>query len=131
MNDMRDLVPKDKFDDFNIGRLKQLTDKEIEPILPALLEWIQDCNWPIAKEVLPVLALHQSALVPFILSVLSPEGKDDIWKYWIITCLMPLFSEENRKPVLPSIKRIAERPTENEKLEEVQEAAIIFLQGSL
>ena len=95
MTDIHDLVPKNKFDSSNIERLKHLTDNEIEPILPSLLEWIQDCNWPVAGDILPVLALHQSALVPLIHRVLSPHEKDDIWKYWIITCLAPLFSDES------------------------------------
>ena len=84
MTDIHDLVPKNKFDSSNIERLKHLTDNEIEPILPSLLEWIQDCNWPVAGDILPVLALHQSALVPLIHRVLSPHEKDDIWKYWIM-----------------------------------------------
>lgn len=78
MTDIHDLVPKNKFDSSNIERLKHLTDNEIEPILPSLLEWIQDCNWPVAGDILPVLALHQSALVPLIHRVLSPHEKDDI-----------------------------------------------------
>ena len=75
MTDIHDLVPKNKFDSSNIERLKHLADNEIEPILPSLLEWIQDCNWPVAGDILPVLALHQSALVPLIHRVLSPHEK--------------------------------------------------------
>lgn len=101
---------------------------EIAPILPALLTWLQDINWPAAKELLPVLALHQVALTPLILRVLSPEETDEIWKYWIISSLMPLFSDANRTAILPSIQRIAERPTENERLEEVDVVAMAFLQ---
>ena len=41
MTDIHDLVPKNKFDSSNIERLKHLTDNEIEPILPSLLEWIE------------------------------------------------------------------------------------------
>lgn len=125
------LLPKDKFDNSNIEKLKELTDEEIAPILPMLLTWIQDMNWPVARDVLSVLSLHQCALTPFVIDILSPDAKDDIWKYWIINCLMPLFSKENREAILPSIKRIADTPTENEKIEEVDEAAIHFLQDSL
>lgn len=127
MDDVYNLLPKDKFDNSNIEKLKQLTDEEISPILPRLLEWIQDYNWPIAKDVLSVLALHQCELVPLIINVLKPEEKDDIWKYEIITYLLPLFSDENMKAVLSSVKRIAENPSENERLEEVDGAAITFL----
>lgn len=129
MTDIHNLIPNNKFDTSTIEKLNQLTDEEIAPILPALLKWIQDINWPVARAVLPVLALHQVALIPLILRVLSPEETDEIWKYWIITYLMPLFSDANRTAILSSIKRIAERPTENERLEEVHEAAMIFLRG--
>ena len=128
MTDIHDLVPKNKFDR---ERLKHLTDNEIEPILPSLLEWIQDCNWPVAGDILPVLALHQSALVPLIHRVLSPHEKDDIWKYWIITCLAPLFSDESINCILSDIQRIAKSPTQGELREEVHEAAVIFLQNRL
>lgn len=131
MTDIHDLVPKNKFDSSNIERLKHLTDNEIEPILPSLLEWIQDCNWPVAGDILPVLALHQSALVPLIHRVLSPHEKDDIWKYWIITCLAPLFSDESINCILSDIQRIAKSPTQGELREEVHEAAVIFLQNRL
>ena len=131
MIDVYDLVPKNKFDSSNIERLKHLTNNEIEPILPSLLEWIQDCNWPVAGDILSVLALHQSALVPLIHRVLSPHEKDEIWKYWIITCLAPLFSDKSINYILPDIQRIAEKPTQGESREEVQEAAITFLQNRL
>lgn len=128
LTDIRDLVPNNKYDISTMDKLRQLTDEEIAPILPALLAWIQDMNWPVARVVLPVLALHQASLVPHILSVLSPEKTDEIWKYWIIISLLPLFSDENRKPILPYIERIAVSPTENERLEEVDGVALAFLQ---
>ena len=104
---------------------------EMLPWIPSLLEWIQDCNWPVAGDILPVLALHQSALVPLIHRVLSPHEKDDIWKYWIITCLVPLFSDESINCILSDIQRIAKSPTQGELREEVHEAAVIFLQNRL
>lgn len=126
--DVYDLVPKNKFDNSNIERLKQLTDEEIEPILPDLLKWIQDANWPVFKEILSVLALYQAALAPHILSVLRAEEKDEIWKYWIIDCLAPFYSDANLPLILPAIKRIAENPTQDEIYEEVNEMAADFLQ---
>ena len=131
MTDIYDLIPKDKFDSSNIERLKHLTDNEIEPILPSLLEWIQDCNWPVAGDILPVLALHQSALVPLIHRILSPNEKDNMWKYWIITCLVPLFSDKSINGIFSDIQRIAKSPTQGELREEVHEAAVTFLQNRL
>lgn len=129
--DIYDLVPKDKFDNSNVEKLKNLTDSEIKPILPALLEWIQDCNWPVASDILPVLALHQSDLIPLIHGVLSPNEKNDMWKYWIITWLTPLFSDESIDCILPDIKRIATSPTQSELSEGINEEAVLFLQNRL
>lgn len=75
-----------------------------------------------------MLTLYQ-APHPLILKALSPEETDEIWNYWIITSLMTLFSDENRMPILPSIKGIAEGPTQDERIEEVDEAAMLFLRN--
>ncbi len=128
---VQQLLPKDKYDNSNIEKLRQLTDEEIAPVLPALLEWLKDANWPVFDDVLSVLALHQSALVPLIISILSSDEKDGIWKYWIISRLLPLFSDENIKAVLSSVKRIEENPTEGERTEEVNEIAADFLNSIL
>lgn len=128
MTAIDDLVPKSKFDRSHIEELKRLSDHEIEPLLPSLLEWIKDCNWPVASDVLSVLACHQSALVPLLHGVLSPDEKDDIWKYWIITRLAPLLSDQSISCILPDIKRIAQTPTQGEFMEEVNQAAALFLQ---
>ena len=32
----------------SVELFKSLSDTEIEPMIPALLEWMQDINWPIA-----------------------------------------------------------------------------------
>lgn len=52
------LVPKDKFDISGIEGLLRLTEDEIAPALPALLEWLRDGNWPAAKALRPVLTRH-------------------------------------------------------------------------
>ena len=57
--------------------------------------------------------------------------KDEIWKYWIITCLAPLFSDKSINCILSDIQRIAKKPTQGELREEVQEAAVTFLQNRL
>ncbi len=42
MEDVRKLLPKDKFDLSTTEELMQLDDDEIEAIIPDLLIWIQD-----------------------------------------------------------------------------------------
>ena len=69
--EIRELLPKNKFDNSNINRLFLLTDEEIKPIIYELLEWTQDYNWPIAKEIIPVLLESSYLLIPADLSALS------------------------------------------------------------
>lgn len=123
MKNVKELLPKDKFDNSNIEKLKLLSDEEIRPICPRLLEWIQDYNWPVAKNILPVLVLHQEIITPLIIDILTPEEEDDDWKYWIIVCLLPMFTDKELEPIIPFIKRIAEKPTKWENISEVDEVA--------
>ena len=48
--DIKALVPKDKYDITVISELKKLSDTEIKSIIPGLLEWIQDMDWPVAGD---------------------------------------------------------------------------------
>ena len=77
-------APKDKHDmDFD-----KITDfywynyQELKPIIPELLVWLQDYNWPVAKPI----ARHLQKILPDILPELIPilKGSDGIWKYWIL-----------------------------------------------
>ena len=79
MRTLDDLMPKTKFEDSGIGELNQLSDEEIEPVLPELLAWMKDMNWPIANEMPGLLAKHQKIIAPHIIDVLQPEKLLLIW----------------------------------------------------
>ena len=55
MENIKDLIPKDKFDVSSFEQLMALNDAEIDPIIPELLKWIQDMNWPVAPSVIKVV----------------------------------------------------------------------------
>ena len=124
--ELRALIPKNKHDTSGITQLLRLTDDEIAPILPALLEWIQDGNWPVAKALLPVLAKHERQTAPLAAQLLLPEQTDDDWKYFLLTDLLPLFSKQALPIVLPAVQRIAAAPTQGERDAEVDAAAADF-----
>ena len=67
-----------------------------------------------------------STLIPLIKQALSPNAKDDILKYWIISELLPLLSYENQYQLWPDFARIAENPTDGEKRAEVDMQAKEF-----
>ena len=52
---------------------------------------------------------------------------DDVWKYWILTFLAPLFSEESVQSLRPALERIVTAPTRGEIEEEVTDAAAFLL----
>lgn len=114
------LIPKNKSDFSTIEELNKLSPDDITPLLPKLLEWIQDINWPIAQEMIKILTKHQVLMVPILKNILVPEQTDDVWKYWIISALLPNFSNETLSLLLDELKRIATNPTEGEKIEECQ-----------
>ena len=128
MENIKDLIPKDKFDDSSFEQLMALNDAEIDPIIPELLKWIQDMNWPVAPSVIKVLASHRAATEKHLLVLLKPEQKDDEWKRNIIKYLLVEWTSYPVDDHLTSeIKRIAENPTDGEREELADEAAQEFL----
>lgn len=122
--DIKDLIPKNKYDISAVSELKKLSDIEIESIIPELLVWIQDMNWPIAEDIVEVLSVHGKVTEPYILNILKSDQKDEIWKFNIITYLLKKnksFSENTS--IMSEVERIAVLPTKGEQLEFVDTAA--------
>ncbi|GFI04685.1 hypothetical protein IMSAGC005_03537 [Lachnospiraceae bacterium] len=115
---VEDLIPKNIFDFSGIDELKMLSDEEIMPIMPALLEWMKDMTWPIAKEMPMLLSEHQKVLIPCIIEALRPEQLECDWKTFIICILLPLLDKEYLSMLKVSLERIAESSTWGEKSEQ-------------
>ena len=111
------LVPKDKFDIETARLASRAGFPAVEPVLYELLEWIQDCNWPVAKELLPLLTSIGEPLAPHIRRVFASD--DYVWQYWICgilqdsSALYSIFRQD--------IHRIAFSPTAAERTEELDE----------
>ncbi|MGG3925136.1 DUF5071 domain-containing protein [Metabacillus fastidiosus] len=86
------------------------------------MEWVQDMNWPIANDIVGLLLTFPNEIVPLIKDVLA--GNDDIWKYW---CLKVLIKSLPFPQFQSELIRLAEEPTDGEKLEELDEIAIEIL----
>ena len=123
MKRVEDLIPKNIFDFSGIDELKLLSDEEIMPILPALLEWMKDMTWPIAKEMPMLLSKHQKVLIPCIIEALGPEQSECDWKTFIIHGLLPLLDKDYLSMLKISLERIAESPTWGEESERTNIAA--------
>ena len=118
------VLPLDKYDAGKIERLREIGYPGIEPLLPALLEWLQDGNWPIARNLSPFLASIGLPLVPHIRAVLSTS--DGLWKYWVLSTVVAV-SAELRHALRPELECIAHSPSHDERAEEVDLYALELL----
>lgn len=121
------VLPEDKFDVDAVKRLDKELPENVIPLLPELMEWLQDMNWPVAKAVLPLLIRYEDITTQIAMDILKQDQKDDIWKYQIIKDFVPAVSDSNQNILFDSISRIAYHPTKGEKTEEVDEAAREYL----
>lgn len=85
MQSIEELIPKHKADTSTAEKLMGYSFEEIEPIIPQLLEWIQDMNWPVAEPVSRYLESISGHLTPYIVEIL--RGNDPTWKYWCLRVL--------------------------------------------
>lgn len=121
-----DLIPKHKHDIERAENLKNYSYSQLKPIIPELLEWLQDLNWPVAKPVSEYLESINGNISKEILDIF--ETNDDVWKYWIISFFGKI---TNDKFIRDEIIRIATNPTQGEISEEVDKIAneIILKRG--
>lgn len=127
MKNYLDYLPRDKHDFERVNELKKWDKSELVPLLPNLLEWIQDINWPIANEVAELLLTVPKDIIPLIQRVFKTT--DEIWKYWCLEVLVKRLSDEDKKSLQEDLLRLAENPTANEKYEEVDGLAKEILQS--
>jgi len=114
MSELSSFVPKNKSDYESIERLKTLKDKEIEQIALELLEWVQDINWPIAREICELLIPLDTKIISGIKSVLSTDDYE-----WIDNCLSYIVKFLSKDAILEieeELMRIVLTPN-NEEIE--------------
>lgn len=116
-----EILPKHKFDMESVERIRELSREEIIPLLPGLLQWIQDMNWPIAQEVAALLLDFPNEIISHIRNVF--ETNDSIWKYWCLEILVKELPTESKLALKNDLIRLAEAPSKDEKLEEVDVSA--------
>lgn len=115
------LVPSSKFDLDAAERAVARGWPGVEPVLPQLLEWLQDYNWPVARVLAPFIARIGDPVVPYLRPIL--DGGDLIWKHWIIAVVLadaPLSVVDQFRP---DLERLVEDPTPRETEEDLPEVA--------
>ncbi len=117
-----------KFDIEKAEKLKSYSYKEIAPIIPDLLMWLQDMNWPVAPVIAKYLRSISEELSDEIIRILN--GKDEMWKYWTIE-VFGIRSEKKLDPkIIEILHSIAYTPSPEEKEYEVDLQAIEALKAN-
>ncbi|AJI96249.1 hypothetical protein BD65_627 [Yersinia ruckeri] len=84
--DLLSMIPKNKADTQAVQHAMRAGYPAVKPILPVLLSWLQDYNWPVAQELTPFLASIGTPLKEPVAAVLKTD--DIIWKYWVLSLLV-------------------------------------------
>jgi Domain of unknown function (DUF5071) len=123
------LLPKDKHDIPTVQHLTTLKPPELAPLIPELLTWLQDWNWPIFRSVQDLVLLHPDLAVESIRAVLT--GDDAAWKAHCLQTLLKMPIEQQLS-LKGEVERIARWPTAGELEEEaeIEARSILHLVGS-
>jgi hypothetical protein len=119
-DDVKALIPRNKHDIERAEAAVKAGYPVVAPILPELLEWLQDMNWPVAGFLAPFLATIGKPLIPHIQRIFATD--DEMWKYWIMTYIIA-DSVELATSFRDELERIAFSPTKREIEEELNETA--------
>lgn len=114
---LTECIPNDKFDNEAVKRATALGYPDLNPILPDLLVWLQDINWPVAPEVAALLRDAGTAIAPHVNAILS--STDGPWKYWVLKELGASLNGDVWSLIEPEVRRLAETPTSDDRVEEV------------
>src|SRR5580704_8988639 len=90
--DPRELLPRNKHDCQAASAIIALGYPAVAPVLPDLLMWLQDFNWPVSRPISDFLATIPEPMAPHIRDVL--QGNDLMWKYWCIHVLISKMPRE-------------------------------------
>ncbi len=115
------LVPENKFDIEACDNLRSASKKNIQNILPELILWTKDGNWPVAQELYSILSICGEKIAPSIKKIL--DGSDEEWKYLILKDLMPNLNSSTIKLLEKDLERISNSPTVSELKEELPKIA--------
>ena len=119
MKNIKILLPKDKFDDSNLEKIKLLNDSDLSQITTVLLTWTQDANWPIFSKIVDIIVARQDLFIGEISKIFQTD--DRIWKYWILTNICPKLSLENKDFLKKDFDNMAKVLSINTEEEEILE----------
>ncbi len=119
-NHIRALIPSGKSDD--VSGLANLTLEEVQLITDELLEWCVDANWPVASEIGEVFTRLGPSIAPSVRHFLTTHQASDNWGI-LASIRSPAIWFELRD----LLERIANNPSDDERVEELDELASDWL----
>jgi Domain of unknown function (DUF5071) len=119
--DIKDCIPKDKFDTAAIERARGIGFPALNPIIGDLLEWVQDANWPVAPDAASLLSKADIEILPCIRAVLMSD--DAVWKLWTLELVAKGLRSDVLAGLQGDLERIAAEPTPKDQAQGVDAAA--------
>ncbi|WP_203332927.1 DUF5071 domain-containing protein [Planococcus beigongshangi] len=117
MNDLKNLLPNDKFDVEQAKKLKDLDRSQVLLLLPDLIGYTKDINWPVAPIAVETLLMFPTEIVPSVQAVLA--GNDDNWKWFLLTCIVSELPLDSKLHFKEYLVKVSETPTKSEMAEEL------------
>jgi hypothetical protein len=119
------MIPTSKYDLEAVDALKNASAEEVLRNADKLLEWLQDCNWPVFEGVISKLSRYGFELYEPIARILL--GTDSIWKANIVGYLIPKFSGESQLRYNELLTRLIKNPSSSD----FEEGLIDFIEVQL
>lgn len=124
---IKEMLPKSKTDYNSVIQLRMVNKDALRPIIPDLLIWLQDINWPISSDIGEIVLQFNAELIPYIQEILKTD--DDIWKYYILTEVVSKLSKEAKLGLIDELNRLSKNPSEGEREERVDLKAIKIIES--
>lgn len=121
---MKNIIPKHKSDIKAVENLDCYIIAEISEEIPLLLEWLKDCNWPVAHPIYTYFRRHINEIDEHIISIFRSD--DGMWKYWIVGLIADAEQRPNHR-IINILMNLVANPTIDEIESEVNSAAKEFL----
>ncbi|WP_254848748.1 DUF5071 domain-containing protein [Paenibacillus odorifer] len=96
----------------------------VKSILPGLLEWIQDLNWPGAGEIAGFLLEIGDPMIPYVKDVLNQHSDDQEWVYWIFEKLIDHWNTKQVQQIQAELIKISQ-----EKANDLSALRILLTHG--
>lgn len=103
-----DQAPRNKHDVDRIYQLFSLPISRWQHLIPELLTWLQDRNWPIFKPVRDLLLINPEGCIAPLVDILDTSD-DSMWHFWILYGLVAHMPSQCWAKLEPSLRRLKER----------------------